>query len=277
MKKKILIVLMVLVVVSAVIFFFYLDRERKGSSHLDLKNIPDTPINKICLKISQPGDLYNCLAVANQDESFCQKIDIPEERKFCQGMAKRDVSFCRKIQEPKIKKNCYYELGFLVNKFDYCDETEDPNDCYFAFIHRLHWESRVDEIKPEYCEKLNSNTPDELILKNCCQAFRKQDPSLCQGNRYCLSYFEQPLSFCDTKIKALGGKFRYKESCLMDRAMSGKDPSLCAEISEEELRNMCYGNCASHISPDVSLCEKITNEAERNMCYKEVAINLSKK
>ena len=278
MKRKILIIFIILIIVALIVSVFLdLGGKKRNSSHLSLKNIPDTPINKICLKISQPCDLYFCLAVANQDEDLCQNIDIPEERKLCRGMAKRDVSYCREIQEPKVKKNCYYELSFLINRFDYCDEAEDPNDCYFAFIHRLHWESRADEIKAEYCEKLNSNTPDELILKNCCQAFRKQDPSLCQGNRYCLSYFEQPLSFCDTRIEALGGKHRDRESCLWDRAMSGKDPSLCAEISEEELRNMCYGNCASHISPDVSLCEKITNEAERIMCYKEVAVNLSKK
>jgi len=276
-KSSIIILLIILAVAFATALFFYLGREREGSPSLDLKDIPDTPINKICLKISLPDDLYYCLAVANQDMSFCEYLDLPNQRKLCQGMAARDISYCREIQEPGPKKMCYYELSFATGNFNYCDEADDPNDCYFAFIHRLHWESRANEIKAEYCEKLSDDTPGGLVLKNCCLAFRAQDPSLCEGNKYCLSYFKQPLSFCDAEFQTPGGLFKYKDDCLMDRAMSEKDPSICAKIGDDEVRDICYGNISTHISPDLSLCEKVSNEMRRNMCYTEVAINLAQK
>ncbi len=272
-KKNLLIAFLFLVVILATVVFFYLGEKKEGLS-INPEDIPDTLINKICLKISRPDDSYYCLAVANQDISFCQNSDIPDQKKLCQGMATGDISYCRKIQEPGPKKMCYYELGFAIGNFDYCDETENLNECYFAFIHRLHWESRADEIKVEYCQKINDDTPEGLIFKNCCQAFRAQDSSLCQGNKYCLSYFKQPLSFCEVEFKTPSGMIKDKDDCLMDRAMSEKDSSLCSEIKEEELRDLCYGNFSTHIFSDISLCEKITNEMKRNMCYAEVAINL---
>ena len=275
MKKILLIIFLSLAVITFI--FFYFGKKRNGSPSLNLRNIPDTPINKICSKISKPDDFYYCLAVANKDKKYCQNLDILGERQLCQGMATEDVSYCRKIQESAPKKMCYYELSFDSNNFNYCDETEDPNDCYFAFIHRLHWESRADEIKAEYCEKLSDNTPAELVLKNCCRAFRKQDSSLCQGDKYCLSYFKQPLSFCEIEFKTPEGKIKDKDDCLMDRALSGKDSSLCAKINDDEVRDICYGNFSTHITPDVSLCEKITDEMRRNMCYTEVAINLGER
>ena len=275
-KSSIIILLIILAVVFVAILFFYLGEKREGSPSLSLKDIPDTPINKICLKISLPDDLYYCLAVANQDMSFCEYLDMPDQRKLCQGMAARDVSYCREIQEPGPKKMCYYELSFATGNFDYCDEADDPNDCYFAFIHRLHWESRANEIKAEYCEKLSDDTAEGKIFKNCCLAFKEKNPSLCQGNRFCLSFFSQPLSFCETPFETPEGTIKYKDDCLIDRAMSEKDPSICAKINDDEVRDMCYGNCSTHISPDISLCEKITNEMRRNMCYTEIAISFSK-
>jgi len=276
MKTKIIIIFLILAVVFTAAIFFYFGGKRENGSSLNLKDIPDTPINKICLKISYLDDLYYCLAVANKDAKYCQNLDMPNQKKLCQGMATEDVSYCRDIQEPGPKKMCYYELSFATGNFNYCDEMENTNDCYFAFIHRLHWESRADEIKVEYCEKLNDDTPEGLVLKNCCRAFKAQDSSLCQGNKYCLSYFKQPLSFCETEFKTPSGMIKNKDDCLMDRAMSEKDPSICAKINDDEVRDMCYGNCSTHISPDVSLCERITNEMRRNMCYAEFAINLSK-
>jgi len=255
MKKNFLVIFIILIiVVFIVLMFFYLGKEKEDLSSLNLKDIPDTPINKICLKISLPDDLYYCLAVANQDMNFCEYLDMPDQRKLCQGMAARDISYCREIQEPGPRKMCYYELSFTTGNFNYCDEADDPNDCYFAFIHRLHWESRADEIRAEYCEKINDNTTEGKIFKK---------------------FFKQPLSFCDTKFQAPNGLFKYKDDCLIDRAMSEKDSSICAEIKEEELRDLCYGNMSTHISPDLSLCNKIVDEMARNMCYTEVAIHFA--
>jgi len=278
MKKNILSVfILLIIVVSIVLAFFYLYKEKEDLNLSNSKNILDTLINETCSKISQSDDLYYCLAVANKDAKYCQNLDLPDQRKLCQGMATEDVSYCREIQEPGPKKMCYYELSFAVDNFNYCDEIENTNDCYFAFIHRLHWESRADEIKPEYCEKLDGTTQEGLILKNCCLTFMEQDLSLCQGNKYCLSFFKQPLSFCDTGFKTPSGLFKNKDDCLVDRAMSEKDPLICADINEDEVRDMCYSNISTHIFPDISLCEKITDEMRKNMCYTEFAINLSNK
>jgi len=255
---------------------FYLYKEKEGLNFSNPKNISDTLINEICSKISQSGDFYYCLAVANKDAKYCQGLDMPNQKKLCQGMATEDISYCREIQESGPKKMCYYELSFAINNFNYCDEMENSNDCYFAFIHRLHWESRNDEIKPEYCEKLDDATSEELVLKNCCLAFREQDPSLCKENKYCLSFFKQPLSFCDTEFRTPSGLLKNRDDCLVDRAMSEKDSLICADINEDEVRDMCYSNMSTHISPDISLCEKITDEMRKNMCYTEFAINLSK-
>lgn len=270
MKTKILIVFIVLAV--AVFVFFYLG---KGRPSLNLKDIPETPINKICLKISQPDNIYYCLAAANQDVSFCQNLAMPAEKKLCSAMAARDISYCREIQEPEPKKVCYYELSFLTGNFDYCQEMENPNECYFAFLYRLHWESRADEIKSEYCQKIDENSPGGLVIKNCCHAFRKQDLSLCQGNKYCLSFFKQPLSFCQTEIKLPGGKVADKDECFLHRALSEKDSSICEKIESSEGRDGCYADMSTHISPDLSFCDKITNKMTRDMCYAEYAIYLS--
>ena len=275
-KKKVFIISLILIIaVFAVFIFFYLGEKREGRPSLNLKDVPDTPINEICLKIFHSDNIYYCLAVANQDVSFCQDLAMPSEKKLCQGMAARDISYCREIQEPEPKKICYYELGFLMGEFDYCEEMENPNMCCFAFIYRLHWESRADEIKAEYCEKINDDTSEELIFKNCCWAFREQDSSLCQGNKYCLSFFKQPLSFCETEIKLPGGGIASKDECLLHRALSEKDSSICTKIESDEGRDMCYADMSTHISPNLSFCDKIINKMIRDMCYAEYAIYLA--
>jgi len=276
MSNKIPILLIIVVVLGIGGLFVYKNIFVPEREPLK-ESIPHTFVNEICLKISQSDDFYYCLAVANQDISFCQNLDIPNQRKLCKGMATRDISYCREIQEPEPKKMCYYELGFLTGEFSYCDEVENSNDCYFAFVHRLHWESRNNEIKTEYCEKLNIDTPEGVILKNCCLAFKEQDPSLCKENKYCLSYFKQPLSFCDIGFETPEGTFKYRDDCLVDRAMSKKDPSLCAEIQEEELKDLCYGNMSTHIFPDLTLCDKIVDEKKKTMCYVEYAIYFAQK
>jgi len=275
MNTKILIILIILV--GLVVGGFFAWKNISAPEKESFEGIPNTLVNEICQKISKPGDTYYCLAVANQDESFCQNQDEPSQRKLCRAMAARDISYCREIQEPGAKKMCYYELSFLTGEFDYCDEMENPNDCYFAFIHRLHWESRADEIKAEYCEKINNDTTEGKIFKNCCLAFKEKNSSLCQGNKFCLSFFKQPLSFCETPFETPEGLIKYRGDCLIDRALSEKNSSLCARIKEEELRDLCYGNFSTHISPDISLCEKISNEMKRNMCYAEYAFYFAQK
>jgi len=274
MKKKTFLIIFLILIV-AVSIFFYLGGKRGVFLSWDLKNVPDTIMNEICLKISHPDNIYYCLAAVNKDASYCQNSHMAAERKLCQAMAERDVSYCRKIKEAEPKKVCDYEVSFLTDEFDYCEEAENPNMCYFAFLYRLHWESRADEIKANYCEKFDENTPDGQVLKNCCLAFKDQNPSLCQGNKYCQSFFKQPLSFCNIKFESPGSGPVSEDECLLHRALSEKDSSMCLNIESEEGRDGCYADMSTHISPNLSFCNKIVNSMVKDMCYTEVAIYFS--
>lgn len=274
MTKKIFLYILIILGIS-VLIFIYFDEKKESSPSLDLKDVPNTSINEICLKIFHLDNIYYCLAAVNKDENYCQDLDMPAEKKLCRAMAARDASYCREIQEAEPKKVCYYEVGFLAGEFDYCEETENPNQCYFAFVYRLHWESKTDEIKAEYCEKFDENVSGGQVFKNCCLAFKEQNSSLCQGNKYCLSFFEQPLSFCDTKFELPGGGTMKEHECLLHRALSEKDSSICAKIENDGGRDMCYADISTHISPDISLCDKVVDDMIKDMCYAEAAINLA--
>jgi len=233
--------------------------------------IPDNPASKVCQKISQPEGIYSCLGVVNTDDNFCQKIRFVEERNACFALANKDISFCRKIQSQETREVCYYELSFMVGDISYCDELDDWEQCYFSFIYRLHWQERSDEIRAEYCEKFSEDAGIDLAFKNSCWAFKERDSSLCQGNEHCLSFFQQPLSFCENN------RLKEKNDCLRDRALTAKDTSICEKIIDTNIRDGCYGGYSAHISPDLSLCEKISDKMTKNACYRDYAINLSEK
>jgi hypothetical protein len=275
MKKKYLYFLGVIFLIIVLILIAGAFRPPE-SVHLRSEEVPDNPASKICQKISQPVDIYYCLAVVNRDPTFCQKIDQPEGKDVCLAMIGEDIDYCRKITDPLAKKSCYYELSIVAGRIDYCDELEDQIDCYFALIHRWHWRGQSEKIQAAYCEKLADGSSRGELFANLCWAFKDQDPNLCQGDGYCLSYFPQPESFCENAaFKAPDGKTFDEGDCWGHQAMSKKDASLCDKVTDPEVRDICYGSFSTHISPDISLCEKITDEMRQNMCYTEYAINLS--
>jgi len=182
-------------------------------------------------------------------------------------MATRDVSFCRKIQKPEPKKMCFYELAETTQNINFCDEAEDKERCYFNVVSGLYWAQQSEKIKTEYCNKFSVQTPD----RKTCLALKENDISFCEkGNAACLTFFEQPLSFCGS-IKA-----EDKLKCIRDRAIIAKDPAICEKAINLEVKDECYFGYASHFDPKVSICEKITDEMKKNMCYAEVAISLGK-
>lgn len=232
-------------------------------------NAPDNPASGVCQKISQPEDVYSCLAVVNSDSNFCQEIKSVEEKNVCLALTNKDISFCQKIRDQEPKEICYYELSFVVRDIGYCDELDNWEKCYFSFVHRLYWQERSDEIEAKYCEKFSEGAGIDLAFKDSCWALKEGDSTLCQGNEHCLSFFKQPLSFCEnTKSKS-------KSDCLRDRALTARDTSICEKIDDITMRDNCYSSYSAHISPDLSLCEKISDKMTKNMCYREYAINLS--
>jgi hypothetical protein len=268
LNKKILIITTGLFfLILAIIFLprFLLERNQRP------ENVPDNPASRVCQEISQTEDAYSCLAVVNADSSFCQNSRSTEERNLCFALADRDPSFCRKIRDKETKETCYYELSFKLGDISYCEELENWEECYFSFIHRLYWQEKSEQIEVAYCEKFSEGAGMDLAFKNSCWALKERNPSFCQGNEHCLSFFQQPLSFCEnTKTKT-------KSDCLRDRALTAKDTSICEKIDNIVMRDNCYSSYSAHIEPDLSLCKKISDQMTRNMCYREYAINLSDK
>ncbi|HUV47255.1 MAG TPA: hypothetical protein VMW29_03915, partial [Candidatus Bathyarchaeia archaeon] len=137
------------------------------------------------------------------------------------------------IQDQEPKEICYYELSFILKDISYCNELDDWEKCYFSFVHRLYWQERSDEIKAQYCEKLSKNAGGDMAFRNTCWALKAGDTSLCQENEHCLSFFPQPLSFCETT------KSKGKSDCLRDRALTAKDTSICEKIDDIYFRDNC--------------------------------------
>ena len=270
MNKKLLIIAIVLLLLILGIVLvprFLLEDEKQFTG-----TVPDNAVSKICQKVSGSNDdVYYCLAIVNNDTNFCQKIRGINDKDICLALAGKDISFCQKIKSQEQKENCYHVMSFALKKIDYCEELENWEQCYFSFVYQLHWQERSDEIKAEYCEKFSEDAGIDLAFKDSCWAFKERDPSLCQGNEHCLSFFEQPLSFCDNN------KLKTKPDCLRDRALTAKDTSICEKIDDINMQDNCYSSYSAHIGPDLSLCEKINDRMTRNMCYIEYAINLSRK
>jgi len=269
LNKKTLTILVSLVLLVLVIVL--VPRFLLGGKRQFTGTVPDNPTSRVCQKISQPEDVYSCLAIVNADSSFCQKIGQAEEKNLCLALADKDISFCRKIKDQEPREICYYELSFMLKDISYCDELEDWEKCYFSFVHRLYWQERSNEIQTEYCEKLSKNAGGDIAFKNTCRALKVDDASLCQGNEHCLSFFKQPLSFCENT------KSKNKSDCLRDRALTAKDASICEKVDDVHYRDNCYTSYSAHILPDLSLCEKVSDKMTKNACYREYAINLSDK
>jgi len=264
LNKKTLTILVSLLLLALAIVL--LPRFLFGNKNQFTGTVPDNPASKVCQKISQAEDVYFCLAVVNKDVGFCQNFDEPDQKKLCQGMAARDISYCRKIQKLEPKKMCFYELAETTQNIDFCDEAEDKEHCYFNVVSGLYWAQQSEKIKTESCNKFSVQSPD----RNTCFALKENDISFCEkGNAACLTFFEQPLSFCDS-IKA-----EDKLKCIRDRAIIAKNPAICEKAANQETKDECYFGYASHFDPKVYFCEKIIDEMKKNMCYTEVAIKLS--
>jgi len=91
-----------LVITASLFFLFLVPQFLFRNKRQPLENIPDNPASRICQKISETEDLYSCLAVVNQNESFCQNFD-PK------------VSLCEKITDQMKKNMCYAEVAIKLS------------------------------------------------------------------------------------------------------------------------------------------------------------------
>ena len=261
MKTKILIILIVALFLGAGGFFTFEKFISPGSE----RGNPESSLSDICRKVTTVNEKNYCLAIVNNDDSFCLKIDILGERKICQAVINEDPLYCRDIQEIEPRNMCFNELAEITNNIDYCDETGDQELCYFNFISNLYWSSEERQIKNEYCDKFSAKSPERYT----CLALKEKDVSFCEGeNSACLTLFESDLSFCDD-IKP-----EDKIKCIRDRAIINEDPAICEKALDLDIKDECYFGYVSHFNPDISLCENIKNEQLKNMCYVEGAISL---
>ena len=250
------------------------DEENEFASELE-KDLPDTMPNEICKKLPLkkefgPGDRYYCFAVVNNNPEFCELIvgdneedmEAKDTKNLCLAHAKRDVSYCKEMSGVLGKRTCYFRLSLISENIDICDNINWDKDlkqlCYFSFVNTMYWENKSDKITLTHCSKLPE--PD----RSTCLAYKEGGVSLCKNNVNCLTFFEQPMSFCTGKGSVL-------EYCIRDRAMTNKDISICETLTGEK-RDDCIGDFAGHITQDISTCDKLTDIMTKHTCYQDVAV-----
>jgi len=255
-----------------------MEEKDDGKINQELENIsiPDTPSNRLCKKIplsNQPpySERYYCLAVVNHDERFCEGIDEEKEKFICLAHAKKDSSYCKKVVGQDSKHVCYYMLAVSSENVKFCDDInyldtreenkEEKLQCYFNFVSNLYQWNKSEEIKTEYCYQFPADYED----RNTCLALKERNISLCHNIANCLTFFKQPISFCDEHPKL--------DCCMNDRAKTSKDVSIC-ELLPQQDRDNCVGVYCTHTELDVNICDSIQDIKERQNRYIELAINL---
>ena len=250
------------------------DEKAEFASELE-KDLPDTIPNGICKKLPltkelSPGDRHYCFAIVNNNPQFCEMIkgdneediDAKEQKNLCLAHANQDVSYCKQMNSDLGKRTCYFGLSLISGNINICEGINYDENlkqlCYFSFVNTMYWEDKSDQITLAHCNTLPE--PD----KTTCLAYKDRDVSLCKSNVNCLTFFEQPISFCT-------GQGSILESCIRDRAMTSKNLSICETLTGEK-RDDCISDFAGHITQDILTCDKISDDRVRNTCYKDVAV-----
>jgi hypothetical protein len=259
MKKSVGLVVLgiILVIVTVLSVFFKSDEENIF--------IPDNPVNKACKQITNKYRQDNCLAIANKDKELCNKTS-EDGILACRAIVENNPELCVRVEPSMQKKTCINEVARVNDNIASCDFADDKKDCVGSYLAGLYWDEKFDLMDRKYCEVFPDND------RNWCLALVMQDKSLCGNNPACLSLFIQPLSFCDNQQMS-----KSKGSCLRDRAMSQRDPTICGLIDDVPDRDNCYFNIVGHIDPDTSFCSKISNPELRQECLANAAVKLLSK
>jgi hypothetical protein len=224
--------------------------------------IPDNPPSQACARIDNQQRKNNCLAIVNKDSNLCNKT-AEDGVLACQAIVENKPELCAKVEPFLQKKTCIYEVARINDNIASCDFADDKKDCIGSFLAGLYWDEKFDLMDKKYCEVF----PDGD--KDWCLALVTQDKSVCGNNLACLSLFIQPLSFCDNQQMS-----KSKGECLRDRAMTQKDPNICGLIKDTGDRNQCYFNIVGHINPDISICAKISDSELKQECFSNAAVKL---
>jgi len=265
--------------------------EDDGGINQELENIvvPDNPSNTLCKKLPLTNEFissnkYHCLALVNNNAEFCEMIKIDNEedieakndKNICLAHANKDSSYCESIEDQDAnhvgddaKHVCYFMLAVSSENADFCSDIdyldtaqknkEEKEKCYFSFMSNLYQWGKSDEITAEICGHLEGE------MEETCLALKARDISMCGSNPNCLTYFEQPLSFCDEHPDFV--------SCIKDRAKTSKDVSIC-ELLPQPDKDVCVGVYCTHTELDANICDTIEDIQKRQEFYVELAMNL---
>lgn len=258
MKKLIIVAVVLLVAIAAVIVILFVVKKSPAS----ISN------NGLCGQI-EGSDKYYCLARVENKPDLCKKID-GQDKQVCLAILLNDSNYCQKISMPQAKKMCYNELARASGNINYCDQTDDKENCYFNFISGKYWDGESSEIDKTVCsEKFSSQSPEVKT----CQALIEKNPELCGDNPSCKIFFNTDLNFCqdvsdkkDVDIK--------QTDCIRNVALLSKDVNTCEKIPSNNRSeiNDCFLDFVGHIVSDSSVCEKITDKQTKTGCLIEAAL-----
>ncbi|MDD5417628.1 MAG: hypothetical protein PHW96_01935 [Candidatus Nanoarchaeia archaeon] len=261
--------LLIIAITLLLIVFFSMNYEPDDGIIPELENItvPDTPSNQLCkqLPLSEQlpyGNRYYCLALINNDNRFCEGVREENEYLICMALADKDSSYCKQLSDES-RHVCYYQLAVSSENASFCSDIDysqhEKEQCYFNFMSNLYSWNKSEEIKTEYCDKLD--TPD----KYTCLALKERNITMCNNNPHCLTFFIQDISFCD--------EYPEIESCMKDRAKTDKDVSICELLPQPE-RDICIGAYCTHTELNKTICDAIEDLKEKQERYIELAVNL---
>jgi len=253
------------------------DNDYEGPiQELENINIPDNPSNTLCKQIPLSSEMpysgrYYCLAVVNHNAEFCEGMDEENDKNICLAHAEKNSSYCEEIEGQDANHVCYYMLAVTSENVNFCEDIDyldtsqenqhEREQCYFSFMSNLYQWGKSEEITTEMCSNLGS--PDDQT----CLALKSRDISMCGYNSHCLTFFEQPISFCEENDIDF-------VNCMKDRAKYSKNISICDLLPQPD-RDSCVGVYCTHIELDVAICDTIIDLWEREDRYIELAINLA--
>lgn len=184
---------------------------------------------------SKRHDLYN-LAVNNADESICAGIEGDDKLKqecvdnalLAKAASSEDPTFCEKVSDATLKSKC-------------------TND--FVFKSAVKASSQAD------CENIQGDDALKYACKkNVVFASIESESFTGTVETACAGLEGADLDYCKGRIEKGG------DIVVSQKAIDTKDPTLCAKVTTEAIRNNCndvvYTTLAVEKS-DISLCGKI--------------------
>lgn len=218
------------------------------------------------------GRCYYLLSggAAPTDPSVCRKLTSTIQRDQCflnAANSKNDFSLCANIESNFSRDGCYSAFASKNKNASLCDGITLENtreNCRNSVFSAL----AIEQKNPAFCESIKSslgNTSGALI-NNCYLNMAKQ----LNDTIYCNNIDElYTRNFCltgriDPNICAQITQENARSMCYFTIAVQSKDPSACSTV-DVELRDNCYVQIA-HETDDKGICDRISNQLLKDIC-----------